>query len=584
MKIVHGPVVLLIVGLATSQTFAGEYRTINGSGNNISNPTWGQADTELLRLATPGYEDGMSVPRGGGDPSTLPNARAISNTVSTQSGPVLNAVNATDWLWQWGQFIDHDLDLTGGADPAEPFNIAVPVGDPYFAGVPEIGLDRSQYRVDGSGVHQQTNGITSFLDGSMVYGSDTTRANTLRSSYGTGTLATSSGNLLPFNTTGLPNANGTSPTLFLGGDVRANEQIGLTATHTLFVREHNRLATQLNDRLDNPITAEDAELVAKFGESGLNRDDFVYESARKIVGAQIQIVTYSEFLPVLLGPDTDPLASFTGYDDTVNATVSNEFSTAAYRLGHSMLSPDIQRVDNDGAIVESIDLANAFFDPNEITTDGIDTLLKGLASQEAQDIDTLIVDGVRNFLFGPPGSGGFDLAALNIQRGRDHGLLSLNDFREEFGVGTGYADFMDLTDGDVDLANQFASAYDSIDDVDLWIGGLAESHINGGMVGETFFSILRDQFTRTRDGDRFFYLNDAELAHLSILYPDLQLDTSLANIIRRNSEITNIQDNVFLLSDHMGGHIVPLPAAMWTALPLLCMMGLIGAIRLRRAA
>ena len=130
---------------------------------------------------------------------------------------------------------------------------------------------------------QQLNEITAWVDGSNVYGSNQERADALRTLDGTGKLKTSDGNMLPFNVDGLPNAGGSGPNLFLAGDVRANEQLGLTAMHTLFVREHNRLAE-------------------KIGAQRSNWDgDRIYEKARQLVGAQIQVITYNEFLPALLG-------------------------------------------------------------------------------------------------------------------------------------------------------------------------------------------------------------------------------------------------------------------------------------------
>jgi hypothetical protein len=161
----------------------------------------------------------------------------------------------TDWVFQWGQFVDHDLDLTLLAEPVESFNISVPAGDPIFdamnTGTQVMPFQRSKYDVaTGTGVgnpREQINEITSYLDASMVYGSDATRATTLRTLSG-GRLKTSAGNLMPLNTFGLPNGTGGpfDPTQFyLAGDVRSNEQVGLTAVHTLFVREHNRLADQI---------------------------------------------------------------------------------------------------------------------------------------------------------------------------------------------------------------------------------------------------------------------------------------------------------------------------------------------------
>ena len=153
----------------------------------------------------------------------------------------------------------------------------------------------------------------------MVYGSSNERAVALRESPDSPFLATSTGNLLPFNTQDLSNATGpvSDPSvLFLAGDVRANEQIGLTAMHTLFVREHNRVAEilQANNRHHS---AEE-----------------IFQSARRIVIAQIQMITYQEFLPALLGPDTMP--RYRGYNPRIRPDMFNEFTVAAFRLGHSL--------------------------------------------------------------------------------------------------------------------------------------------------------------------------------------------------------------------------------------------------------
>lgn len=148
----------------------------------------------------------------------------------------------------------------------------------------------------------------------------------------------------------------------------------------------------------------------------------------------MQVITYREFLPLLLGPDA--LRPYQGYDPSADATIMNSFSTAAYRLGQSLLSTTLRRLDANGQTIGAGDLPlrDAFFAPDEIVEHGIEPLLRGLASQVCQDLDVHVVDDVRNFLFGPPGGGGFDLASLNIQRGRDHGLPGYNDAREGMGL------------------------------------------------------------------------------------------------------------------------------------------------------
>ena len=536
------------------------FRSLDGTDNNPIDDERGSAGAALLRITANAYADGTAVPLGD-DPSSLPSARAISNAVAAQSGPVLNRRGASDWLWQWGQFLDHDLGLTETSAGGDAFNIAVPMGDAHFdpmmSGTQEIALQRSLYEIDGAGARQQTNEITAYIDASQVYGSDPARAAALRGAGGTlrMTLGGNGEILLGQNSGGYANAEmgpTASSDYFLAGDVRANEQIGLTAAHTLFAREHNRLVDELTARLgvgDAALAAERDTAIAEVSNGIASQDDFIFEAARKIVGAEMQKITYTEFLPVLLGVDLTQ--SYTGYDEAVDAGISTEFSTAAFRVGHTMLSPELLRVDDSGPVVDatSFALRDAFFNPDEVFANGVDSLLLGLASKRAQGIDPLLVDDVRNFLFGPPGSGGFDLASLNLQRGRDHGLGSLNAVRDDLGL-TPYASFLDMTGGDTLLAGVFASVYDVVDDVDLWIGGLAEQATGRSMLGETFTQILLDQFTRSMIGDRFFYL--AEMDALQILDEDFMSTTSLSALIRRNSTVQSIQANAFFVTPEPG--------------------------------
>jgi len=545
-----------------------EFRSIDGSHNNLDDPTWGEAEIELIRLLEPDYSDGISAPAG----MNRPNPRAISNAIASQSESLPNPFHASDWLWQWGQFVDHDIDLTDPPAGAEPLPIIVPENDLIFTPGSEIPFNRNVAApgtgTDSNNPRQQVNAITAYIDGSSVYGSDLERANFLRSGEG-GKLKTSTGNLLPFNTANLENANPfgvDADDLFIAGDVRSNEQIGLTAVHTLFVREHNRLADEI---AADPNTAE------KAADAGLSVDDYIYQTTRRIVGAQIQAITYNEFLPLLLGEGAiDP---YSGYDDTVNPSISNEFSTAAYRVGHTMLSSELQRINNDGTSAGSISLRDSFFNPQEITDNGIDSLLLGLASQKSQTIDAFIVDDVRNFLF-PAGNGGLDLAAVNIQRGRDHGLPSYNEARRGLGLG-GYTSFDQIT-SDAEIAQRFRDIYgttdgqDNIDLVDLWIGGIAEDAYNGGMVGELFNVIISDQFQRLQDGDRFFYLADQDLLNL---VPDIG-DTRLSDIIVRNTDITTIQDNAFIVAKD-----VPEPSALFGLFLIGVFGGSLGQLRQRQS-
>jgi hypothetical protein len=522
--------ILLITPHSTLKSWALDFevRTIDGSNNNIRNPEYGAAGVRLIRNVGSDYADGVEEPAG----QYRLSARIISNILAVQKETILNLRGASDFVWQWGQFIDHDIDLTTLALPLEPFFVAVPEGDlffdPYFEGNKYIPLNRSIHDYGNKRSHprQQLNMISAFIDASNVYGSDFIRAEALRTFEG-GKLKTSSGGkFLPFNTEGLDNAGGPDLGLFLAGDIRANEQIALTVMHTLFVREHNRLCD---------------EMAVEY--QGMT-DEEIYQWVRKIVGAQLQIITYNEFLPILLGEDALP--PYRGYDDRVDSGISNEFSTAAFRFGHSMISPELIRINRPGQEAVSTSLKDAFFNPKLIYIGGgFPSMLRGLAAQRAQEVDIKIVDGIRNFLFGQPGEGGFDLASMNIQRGRDHGLSDYNAVRKAYGLKR-VRSFQDVTDS-LDIQQLLELCYGTIDNIDLWVAGLVEDHMPGAMVGETNHAILTDQFVRLRDGDRFWYQNDPFFISNQRLTEELE-GTRLSDIIRRNSNIRNeLQDNVFLI-------------------------------------
>lgn len=485
-----------------------EFRSPDGSGNNQTHSEWGAHGDLLIRLGAPRYADGASEPAG----LERPNVRDVSNAVVAQSESVLNSSGATDMFWLWGQFLDHDITIV--EIDGEPLPISVPSGDAFFdpnnTGSAEIPFNRSRFEtVDG--VRQHPNEITAFIDASNVYGSTAAEASFLRANDGTGRLRTSEGDLLPLQ-------NG----FFVAGDVRANEHIFLTAMHTLWMREHNYWADF-------------------FRASSLSADTS-YEMARLMVSAEMQAITYNEFLPLLVGPRA--IGDYSGYDPSVNPGLAQEFSVAAYRLGHSMLNSELQRLNADGTSIAAgpLLLRNAFFNPSELTASGgITPLLRGMAGQQAQEIDELIVDDVRNFLFGQPGQGGFDLASLNLQRGRDHGLPTLAEARSDLGLPP-IESFGDIS-SDPQVQAKLASVYEAATDVDLWVGGLAEDSVPGSQLGVTFQAIVVNQFTRLRDGDRFFYQQLPDNMRL------IAENTKLSTVIRRNTDasIFDMQHEVMRL-------------------------------------
>jgi hypothetical protein len=321
-----------------------------------------------------------------------------------------------------------------------------------------------------------------------------------------------------------------SDQLFAAGDVRANENIELTALQTLFVREHNYWAGQISKQ--NPQLSDEA----------------IYQRARAIVVGEMQAITYNEWLPALMGQNA--VKPYAGYNANVNPGIANEFSTAEFRFGHSMLGDDVEFLDNNGQDVRGeVSLAQAFFNPNLVASTGIDPIVKYLASDPASEIDTKVVDSVRNFLFGPPGSGGLDLASLNIERGRDNGIADYNTARAAYGLPK-VTQFSQIT-SDPQLQAQLKQLYGNVNNIDLWVGGLAEDHVKGSSLGPTFQAIIADQFTRLRDGDRFWYQNQFSGPMLQQIS-----QTSLSDIIKRNTTDSNLQENVFQFKAGISGMVV----------------------------
>lgn len=516
------------------------YRTIDGKYNNLANPEWGAVGTNLRRVIPIGYTDGISTPAG----QNRPNPRVISNELFAQDGLLNDPMHLSDFCWVWGQFLDHDIGLT--PDGFEPAMIQVPAGDQWFDPIGQgeaiIPMMRNLFDpTTGSGIEnprQHPNILTAFIDGSNVYGSEEERAHWLRTFEG-GKLKVSTGNMPPFNTvTGeydddidpnapeMDDAIGLSERLYVAGDVRANENPLLLGMHTLFVREHNRQCDLL------------AEAHPDWN------DEQLYQHVRKIVGGILQAIVYEEYLPAM-GVE---LPEYVGYDDQIDPGLANVFTAAAFRLGHTLLNSQLIVMDDNGEILPpgNFQLADVFFNPLAVNgAGGVDPFLKGMASQTQQSMDAKVIDDVRNFLFGPPGAGGLDLASININRGRERGLADYNTIREAFGLNK--VVFFQQINSDPEVFTRLLGIYNSVDDIDAWVGMLAEERIPGTLFGPTIMKIMEFQFQTLRDGDRFYYENDPILTAEEIATIK---QTTLHDVIMLNTNIELIQDNVFEAMPH----------------------------------
>jgi len=520
-----------------------EDRSIDGTGNNLTVPTRGAANTPMIRQ---GYSSQFKDSNGAMlTDADRANARDISNAVFTQSESRPSARNLSDYAWVWGQFVSHDTDLTTTSNGASvngyaPIAVNSPTDPLGPNAIPFVRTNFVTLSGRGGG-RTPVNEVTSYIDASTIYGSDATRAAALRTNGGTGAkLLTSANNLLPYNTAGLPvENNGPLPNtqLFLAGDIRANENSLLTSLHTVFTREHNRLV--------DIIAAQ---------QPSLNQEQ-QYQLARKIVGAEVQAITYQEFLPALLGTGSSvPKADDYSYNANTTAEITTAYAQAGFRYGHSTVSSQLQLVDDSGANTGSLAVRNAFYNPTIIGNDPtkVDQLLKGAATQVSEEVDTLVVDELRSFLFGPPGAGGLDLAALNIQRGRDVGLPNYRSMRVVRQLPT-IQSFSDIT-SDPELAAALSSIYGgNLNNIDAWVGMLAEDHAAGASVGPLLKREIEDQFRRLRDGDRLFYrANAAGLYTDGVLNADIaaiiDLDNwRLSDLLAANTEITSFQENVFFV-------------------------------------
>jgi hypothetical protein len=486
------------------------YRSIDGSGNNLSNPGINATGADFSRIGTAHFSDRVWSLR-----TDLPNTRTISNLVVAGSGEVPNAEGLSGMMYAWGQFIDHDINLTL-SDNVNHIDIPIPAGDPILSG--SISLTRAvidpQTGVAGKPA-VTTNNVTGWLDGSMVYGSDLATAASLRTA--DGHLLTSAGNNLPI-------VDGA----FAAGDIRVQENPDLTAVQTLLMREHNRQVDLL--KVAHPTWT----------------GDQLYDQARAIVTAEIARITYNEFLPHLLGANA--IKPYQGYKPTADPRLTEEFAGAAFRFGHSIVSANLERTDEQGAEVgEALSLKDAFFQsPSDFVADGgADGLLRHLTNDVSNALDVHIVDDLRNFLFGP--AAGMDLASINLQRGRDLGLGTLNETRIALGLKP-YKSFAAIT-SDAATAAALQAAYGDVNKVELWIGGLAENHQPGAMVGQTFGAIISQQFQNLRDGDRLWYQNQGfDQATLR----DIE-STTLSSLILKNTDTKYMQADAFVYYERRSG-------------------------------
>ena len=266
--------------------------------------------------------------------------------------------------------------------------------------------------------------------------------------------------------------------------------------HTVFVREHNRIARHLLQR--HPVWD----------------DEKLFQEARRILIAEWQHIIYNEWLPIIVGfdyanahgllPLREGFSYF--YDPSIDLSISNSFATAAFRFGHSMVREMYDLINAEGQVFRTLNVTRTFFDPTVIT-ESLVGHARSLVAQRSEKFDPSMAAAIHEQLFTANFVHGFDLLAFNIQRGRDHGTPTYAQVASACGV-VEVVHWGDLYHVMSPYAiDKLRSVYDHPHDIDLFIGGVAEALASGAQVGPTFQCLIGQQFFDLRFGDRYFYDN-----------------------------------------------------------------------------
>ncbi|MDM0115696.1 peroxidase family protein [Variovorax sp. J22R133] len=403
---------------------------------------------------------------------------------------------------------------------------------------------------------------------------------------------------------------------FIAGDGRVNENIGLTAVHHVFHAEHNRmvdlnkeviLSTAAGGDLDflNEWLVEDVDAVPADLSTLVWDGERLFQSAKFTTEMQYQHLVFEEFARKVQ-PQINPFVVPDGFDVTIDPSIVAEFAHVVYRFGHSMLTESIDRFDpnfnpNDIGLIQGFLNPVAFDNQHAITDDvAAGAIIRGMTRQVGNEIDEFVTSALRNNLLGLP----LDLATINLARGRDTGVPSLNAARRQFYDATNNAAELRPYDSWVDFAGNlkheasiinFIAAYGNhdlikgqatiqgkrdaaltiitgasvgglevpadaedflngigaygagnalggLDNVDLWIGGLAEKILPfGGMLGSTFNFVFEQQMESLQNGDRFYYLQRLDGLHL---FGEME-NNSFAEMIMTNTNATHLPSDVF---------------------------------------
>ena len=444
--------------------------------------------------------------------SNHPFIKGITNLLCDQDAEfegVVESRRVSNLFWLFGQFVSNSIGSQVSMEDK-----------PRVFGQPGqfVGVRPSEFVLDKHGREQQINILSPYLDGSMIYGHTNAISESLRGSAGKLVTVNSPihGNqMLPVNM---------DTDRFFSGDLRVNENVLLTAMHTLWHREHNYWAEKLKE--DNPNWT----------------SQHIFDTAKQIVIGEIQAITYREWLPLLLGT-RDLYGREPCRRSELKARTFNEFATAVFRLGHTMVTDDFEARDTitgDVDFQKSLTLLEAF-DQNSvggsIWENDIDVYLYGASLQESNRLDNRVIDALRGGLF--------DLAGFDLARGRNHKLASYQRLYQQV-TGKDFSSYSQLTRSH-GMQGAFSEAYGDpcCTPVDLWVAIVSEDKYGSSMLGKVGSHVVAEQFATFRDSDPYFYLWD----EATVPYRAQIHNTRMSDVIRRNTHISweDLGPNVFVL-------------------------------------
>ncbi|CAF0805368.1 unnamed protein product [Brachionus calyciflorus] len=518
------------------------------------------------RVLTPAYDDGFNSARSKAvSGNSLPNPRTVCLKVSPPpSKPLLE--NSISQIYAiFGQLLIHDMSGTSASTDSSGTELDCPCGSTDSNCLPitwpsnDALLNQTCQKFARSSAsfpdtncslayREQLNLLSSYIDGSSIYGIDESRANELRT-FSDGLLKTSSpvtekgqtvtdGTYLPLSNDTCSSSD-TDYKCFLAGEYRTSENLALVSMHTLFNREHNRIAAIL--KTQNPTWT----------------DENLYQESRRINIAILQHIVYNEWLTMVVGNSSlapsQNAEYYNGYDSIINPALSNEFSTAAFRFGHSLIRDKFSRYDSAESQLKPLNFTETVFKSDyayDVKGQGIHSILKGIIKDNCWKFGTFGLE-LQNYLFAKIENNTYsatDLLATNIQRGRDHGLQPYTKYVKHcHGIDVkSYDDLKDLLSSTARTILQ--SVYENVDDIDLYAGGLLEKKIsNTTLAAKTFSCLIMEQFADLKNGDRFYYENGPTVNQGAFTLDQLSeiKKITMACLVCNNYGLTTIPKNVF---------------------------------------